>query len=189
MRYVVDLGSGNAGLSPTFSIFKRLDTLVALSAPSISAIGNGLYYFDWDWLTAPTGVTDVVFEVSASTLRQRGVMSASDQSLYSNVIAIKGKTDALPSNADSILTTVSSQLPRVLGMLHENSVLDKIVYDPSTNNLLSARFRLYANSSDAQVARNAGDNSTDSTHIAQYSIIAQYNGDNMVNYMVLKEFP
>ena len=74
-------------------------------------------------------------------------------------------------------------------MLHENSVLDKIVYDPSTNNLLSARLRLYSNSTDAQAARNAGDNADDSTHIAQYSVVAQYNGDNMVNYMVLKEFP
>ena len=52
-RYVLGFGSTNAGGAPTFLQFIRLDTLAALSQPTIHEIASGDYYFDWDWATSP----------------------------------------------------------------------------------------------------------------------------------------
>jgi hypothetical protein len=50
-RYILDFGSANAGLTPTFLDFVDADTWVALSQPTITEAppASGAYYFDWDW--------------------------------------------------------------------------------------------------------------------------------------------
>lgn len=73
MRYVLDFGSANAGGSPAFSQFARLDTLAAVSAPSITEIGSGLYYFDWDWTTSPA--TSIAYKVTLAGLELSDVIS------------------------------------------------------------------------------------------------------------------
>jgi hypothetical protein len=106
------------------------------------------------------------------------------------IAAIKAKTDLLPNDMGTFLTTITSQMVRVLGMLHENSVLDKIRYDGTTNNLKTARLRTYANSDAAAAAKQAGDNLDYETDmVGQYSIVCEYSGDNMTSYLVVKEFP
>lgn len=127
--------------------------------------------------------------IEASIASIGGVVGGLPAPDNAGIAAIKAKTDLLPNNVGDLFSTISAQLLRVLGMLHENSVLDKVQYDPATNNLISARFRLYANATDAQAARNAGDLADDELRIAQYSIVSQYSGDNMLNYLVVKEYP
>jgi len=51
-EYVFDLGSGNAGESPTFSVFKNADTGVDVTPPAITEDGGGMFRFAWDWTTS-----------------------------------------------------------------------------------------------------------------------------------------
>jgi hypothetical protein len=107
-----------------------------------------------------------------------------------DVTAIRARTDNLPANTSTELTALTTLVTRALGMLHENSVLDTCTYDQTTNNLTSARLRLYDSSTAAQNARNAGDGTEYLTGmIARYSIVCQYSGDNMTSYLVVREFP
>lgn len=55
MRYILDFGSGNAGLTPTFTDFVDADTWVSITPPTIveAPAGDGAYYFDFSW----TGTT------------------------------------------------------------------------------------------------------------------------------------
>jgi hypothetical protein len=46
MRQLLDFGVENAGGAPTFTTFRRVDTLVPVTPPPIVEIGDGLYYFD-----------------------------------------------------------------------------------------------------------------------------------------------
>lgn len=60
-RYPLKFRHSDTGLTPTFPIFKRLDTLANVTAPSVVEIGNGLYYFDF-LFSLPTS-PDIIFEV------------------------------------------------------------------------------------------------------------------------------
>ena len=75
MRYVFDFGSANAGGAPTFDFFIRLDTLAALTQPTIIEIGVGEYYFDYDWNTAPAGVTSIAFKAVLNGVELSDVIS------------------------------------------------------------------------------------------------------------------
>lgn len=47
--YELFFGTANAGGSPAWARFARSDTHAALTQPTITEIGNGLYRFSWDW--------------------------------------------------------------------------------------------------------------------------------------------
>jgi hypothetical protein len=79
--------------------------------------------------------------------------------------------------------TMSQQLARVLGMLHENSVLDLTSFD-TNNNLLAGRLRLYSTAADAVAAQAASPATYDTNKIAQYAITATYTGTNLTTYLV-----
>ncbi len=74
--------------------------------------------------------------------------------------AIKAITDNLPDSG--ALTTISADLKRVLGLMHENVYIDNPVFDNNTN-LISARIRIYS------VAGSVG---TGSNVLATYTITA-----------------
>lgn len=63
-RYLLDFGSVNTGGSPAFTsgFFRRLDTLAAITAPTLTEISSGVYYFDYVWSTAPAGVTSIAYK-------------------------------------------------------------------------------------------------------------------------------
>jgi hypothetical protein len=83
------------------------------------------------------------------------------------------------SDANStLLNTITPQIGRAIGMLHENSVLDLTSYD-ANNNLTNARLRLYDNASHAAAAGATG-------LIASYNIVATYTGVNMQTYTVTR---
>jgi hypothetical protein len=106
------------------------------------------------------------------------------------IAAIQLRTDNLPANTSTSLDDVKALVARALGMLHENGVLDRCQYHPTTNNLLSARLRIYDTAAGASAAKAAGDGVDYLTGmIGQYSIVAEYSGDNMTNYLVVREFP
>lgn len=74
MRYTLDFGTANAGGAPTFTTYKRLDTLADLAQPTITEIGDGQYYFDVDWsLMAATSIT---FKATLAGIELSDVISA-----------------------------------------------------------------------------------------------------------------
>jgi hypothetical protein len=76
VRNVLDFGAVNAGGSPAFSIFARLDSGAALAQPAIDEIGSGLYFFDYNFAAAPAGVTSVTFKATLAGLELSDVISA-----------------------------------------------------------------------------------------------------------------
>lgn len=76
-------------------------------------------------------------------------------------------------------------LPRMLGMLHENSVLDQTSFD-GNNNLTNGRLRLYNSKTNADAATAASPGPYSTGLIAQYAIIATYTGTNLQTYEVAR---
>ena len=60
-RYFIRFRHSDTGLSPTFTYFKRADTLANLTPPVISELQGGTYYFDYTFTLSTD--PDVVFEV------------------------------------------------------------------------------------------------------------------------------
>lgn len=87
------------------------------------------------------------------------------------------------------LANHTAALARVLGMLHENSVLDQTAYD-SENNLTSARLRIYDTAAHAASAYNLGENDdTTPGKIAEYAITGSYIGGLLNSYGVTRILP
>jgi hypothetical protein len=75
VRYALDFGAANAGGAPVFTIFSRLDTGAALTQPAFIEIGSGLYAFDFNFASAPLGVTDVTYKAELGGVEVSGVIS------------------------------------------------------------------------------------------------------------------
>jgi hypothetical protein len=60
-RYFIRFRHSDTGLTPTFTYFKRSDTLVAVTAPAVSEVGGGSYYFDYTFTTLDS--PDIIFEL------------------------------------------------------------------------------------------------------------------------------
>ena len=76
MRYVLDFGSGNAGSSPTFSVFSNADTLVAVTPPAISEASAGLFYFEFNWTT--TTATSIVYKATVNGVELSDVIRSDE---------------------------------------------------------------------------------------------------------------
>lgn len=147
---------------------------------------------------SPASTTDVTSAVSGSTSTITGAITTSTSTVTGAVTAavtsIKGSdgvsnTQLAGSGFDTAqhsLAVVAGQvLPRVLGMLHENSVLDQTTFDVN-NNLTAGRLRLYNSKTNADAAEAASPGTYDTGKIAQYSISATYTGTNLQTYEVAK---
>ena len=66
-RYPLNFGRSNAGAPASFTTFVRLDTLVALTQPAITEIGDGWFYFEYDASLAPVGVTQFAYTAICGT--------------------------------------------------------------------------------------------------------------------------
>lgn len=160
-----------------------ITTAITSAQTSIKGSGNkDLTQVDTHVGTAETDIEAAIAVVSSSV---GGLVSPDNTS----ILAIKAKTDSLPDNMSSLFTAFSDQLLRVLGMLHENSVLDKTTFDPATNNLTSARFRIYTTRESAVEARRLSPSDYDTDKMAEYALTADYLGSNLMRYLVSKEWP
>lgn len=176
-RYVVRFRQSDVGLTPTFAILKRLDTLANLGGPpAITEIpACGIYYFDWTYATGadPPVLFQIDGGVTIPTIEERFV---------SDVISVQ---DLFTDQAASIIET---ELLRGLGMVHENAVLDLTSYD-GNNNLTNGRLRCYNSKTNADAARAASPAVYDTGKIAEYAITASYVGVNLTNYEMARIFP
>lgn len=81
---------------------------------------------------------------------------------------------------DSVdVNSTKTNILRLLGLHHENAIVDSQSYD-GAGNLLTARVRLYNSLTTAQTQDVSG-------LIAQYSITASYTNGQLSNYMMVRE--
>lgn len=105
------------GLTLTFSAFAKTSDNGAVTAPSITELGNGFYKFGFD-------------------------MDTVDSDLY--YVATDGGTNVLTGMlAKNNHDTLAALIIRLLGLCYENQYIDEIVYD-GNGNLLSCRIRIYS---------------------------------------------
>lgn len=220
-RYFVTFRNSDTGLTPTFTYYKRTDTFAGVTAPSITELQNGTYYFDVTFAldTSP----DIIFQIDGGLsipteeIRfQTGMVSPKDlfvdepssvstttisngitsikggsnidltqvytrlgapagASMSADIASIKGDSSTINTNTANLGTL----LTRALGLMHENSVMDQTTFDPS-NNLTSARLRLYNTKANAVAAGATG-------LLYTYTITASYTGENVQTYTVVRE--
>jgi hypothetical protein len=96
--------------------------------------------------------------------------------------AIRDALDESTSEITAPLAQMSADLRRVLGLLHQNAILDNQTYD-TLGQLTSARLRVF--DSPSNVPTNPGGSETVGL-IQQYSIEAAYDGLNVVRKFALK---
>lgn len=82
----------------------------------------------------------------------------------------------------------NDKLGRIVGMLHENSVLDMTTHD-SANNMLSGRLRIYDTKTNALAAKAASPGDYMTGCMGQYSIVCTYQGTNLLSYTMVRELP
>ena len=106
-RYVLDFGSANAGKTPTFDFYVRLDTLAAITQPTIYELSYGEYYFDEPWTTS--GVTSIAFKAVCNGIELSDVLSSTPISAAGSAGA---GTSALPDflTAGTIINRAAVQL-------------------------------------------------------------------------------
>jgi len=132
MRYVVDFGTANAGATPVFTTFDRLDTLAAMTPPTITSMGDGQFYFDIDW--SLTTATSIAFKVTAAGIELSDVISSPDVVLPGATTASAGVSSLVGySQVGPLVARAGTQL----GVLNINPA-SQASYDPfgSTNPLV-----------------------------------------------------
>lgn len=87
-----------------------------------------------------------------------------------------------------VLNYNTDKLGRIVGMLHENSVLDMTTHD-SSNNMLSGRLRIYDTKTNALAAKAASPGDYMTGCMGQYSIVCTYQGTNLLSYTMVRELP
>ena len=83
------------GLTPTFTAFKRLDTLAAVAPPAITEVGLGQYKFLYDPETTPGTVIEIGYQIdfgatlpAASDRYQDGVCALDSSRVRVNLDAV-----------------------------------------------------------------------------------------------------
>lgn len=151
-RYFYKFRATDLGLTPTFVFYKNAATLANITPPTNVELAGGVYYFD-----PAVGDPEVVFQIDG------GATVPSDQRYISS----------------SIVPRESDVLSRMVGLLHENSVMDNTSF--SSGKLTSARVRLYDSAVNANAAGSTG-------LLYTYNITATYvtPGGNLNTYIVTK---
>lgn len=151
-----------------------IDAAAASGAPSASAIAGAV----WDEVLAShltAGSTGAKLNAGLSASQTAAAVWDALTASY-----------AVANSFGAMMSKTSTDLVRVLGMSHENSVLDQTTYTVD-NNLLSGRMRIYDSKANADAAQAASPGIYDTGKIAEYAIIATYTGTNLVTYKVSRE--
>lgn len=84
IKYRLNFGSDNTGGSPAWTAWLRADTGAdLLPQPSIYEVGRGWYGFDFDWSTAPAGLTGILYEALLNGVRVEDEIAAYPSSVIS----------------------------------------------------------------------------------------------------------
>lgn len=156
----------DTGLTPSFVVFKNSATLANIGAPAVVELSGGIYYFDYTF----TALTDpeVVYQIDG------GAGLPSDVRYSSGTIHPK----------DYAHEDMVASLARLLGLSHENSVMDVTSF--TLGKLAAARVRLYDSKANADAASAASPGAYNTGKVAEYAINAVYSGFDLLKYTVTK---
>lgn len=83
------------------------------------------------------------------------------------------------------VSSFKTDISRLLGLSHENTVVDKQTFDGS-NNLLTARIRTYTNAVDAAAAYAISPTNYTTNLLFEYSVVASYSAGLLSNYAIYR---
>jgi hypothetical protein len=139
--------------------------------------------------TALTAIQSAVTSLAASIdVTPLVTAVAAMQATVSGMNTTIAGVDTEVGNMVTTVSAFAAALQRALGMLHENSVLDKCVYTDN-NDLRSARLRVYDSKDHSNAAAAALPDDYDTGKLAEYLIKASYSGANLTTYLMTREFP
>ena len=93
MRYYLDFGSGNAGLTPTWTIYVNADTGAALTQPTITELGSGFYYWDVTW--SSLSATSILYKATVAGVELSDTLN-SDAVVASSAVATATTAASMP---------------------------------------------------------------------------------------------
>ena len=108
MRYFLDFGAANAGGSPSFSLYKRSDSLADLTPPAVTEVGSGIYYFDVDW--SSVGVDTITYKSTLNGTELAGVISGTAPQGQAVGSVAAGSSTSGYDTAKSIINKAAVQL-------------------------------------------------------------------------------
>ena len=144
-------------------IYNNVGTLVA----SISLVGvaGGLYAGSW------TPSLEGYFQVRYEFFFDPGLAVSAGYEVQGETIDV---------------TAFKTNILRILGLLHENSLVDLNVYD-SEGNLTSSRIRTYDTPANCAMAASVSPASYNTGLIFQYTVTAQYSGGALSKYFIERQ--
>ena len=177
-------GVPQTGLSPTIDIWRTNDNEHIVNASSMVEIGGGFYGFNF---AEYDGTKQYAIRCDGGdTLPSfERYTYAANEGFHEDILSIAANVSAVGETSDSILdlaedipsikdsvVVIDTLVRRILGLSQENYRLFNAVYDEDTGKqLLSCQVRIYGSKSDAD---------DDVDHIAQYSMVATYNENGMM---------
>lgn len=147
---------GRTSLFGRLHIYNSVGTLVS-SLPT-THVAEGLYTADW-------------------TPSVEGNYSIVGQLFIDSMFAIDAGYEKTMEDAE--VNTMKANIIRLLGLSHENTVIDLQTYDPQ-GNLTSARIRTYDSKPNALAAGATG-------LLHTYSVAATYSSNQLSNYSVVRD--
>lgn len=137
------------------------------------------------WLNA----TSTQLAADASSANAEAQAAAIDAALVEGRLTATraGYLDNLSAGAvatASAVSTVSSAITRLLGLAHDNAMVDECVY--SSGKLTSSRIRVFANAA-ALAAAAPGEADGADSEIARYVTAAAYSGDDLISYELTRQ--
>jgi hypothetical protein len=147
LSFFTDGGIPRTGLNPTIKIIDIADSTSSVNFDVMTEISDGWYKYDfvnYDYKKEYAIVCDggnVLYD------SERYLSYASDNSNH-EIAQIVWDADRsshrISGTFGELLQTVSDDLKRTLGLIHENIMIDMPTYDDD-NNLVTARVRIYSN--------------------------------------------
>ena len=151
VKYFYKFRNTDLGLTPSFVFYKNASTLADVTPPpSHVELAGGVYYFEPD-----PNSPEIVFQIDGGA----------------------GLPEEVRYISSSVVPKEAEALSRMVGLLHENSVMDNTAY--SGGKLTSARVRLYDSPANATAAGATG-------KLFEYQITATYTGGNLSTYLVTR---
>lgn len=156
LSFFTDGGVPKTSLTPTIKIIEVPSGTVVVNGLSMSELSNGFYYYNFSTYD---------YTKDYAILCDGGI-SLSDSERY-----VYAGNENFAEDINNVITG-NELLKRVVGLMHENFYIDNPVYD-TTNNLISARVRIYSA---------PGSVGSDLNVIGEYTITSEGDGAGKFTY-------
>ena len=169
LAFFTNNGVPQTGLDPTVRIRNISDNTLIVTDSTSSEVGDGWYKYNF---TSYDGTKEygIRFDGGPTLTNQERYTFGVNDNFYDDIgDSVLDELIYEHSNNGSLgntISTLNTDMKRVLGLIHENIYIDNTTYD-NNKNLVSARVRLYSD------AESVG---TNSNVIGIYSMIMQGNG-------------